>query len=161
MIGFSGEAIQQFIGRLPPLFVLGVLVCISLSALLIDRAIRRARRKALTALARSWQMHYTPRDIFQLAPRIAPLLPVPGAADVHVTDLIYGTEPAGHRYIFCAEYTVGVVRAKRRRRCVLSVLEPRHRTDGSEFSANRLAPEGLPLLEQYRSLGRETATDVV
>jgi hypothetical protein len=138
--------------RISPMLLLQVLAGITLVALLVQRIARMRRMRMLLALARHWRMQYTPRDIFNLASRIAPLLPAPGAADVCVSDLIYGTEPDGHRYILCAEFTVGVVRAKKRRRCVMSVLEPRQRTDGTGWSSHRVAAEDLKLIEQYRSL---------
>jgi hypothetical protein len=108
-------------------------------------------------------MNYTPRDTFNLAARIAPHLPVPGAADISVCDLIYGTEEAQHRYIFSAEYTVGIVRAKRRERCVMCVSEPRGRGGDLPPSASslRIARQDLPLMDQYRSLhGAEGAKPV-
>src|SRR4051812_15437068 len=117
--------------------------------------VRRRQQHALSELAKSWRMHYSPRDVFNLAPRVARHLPITGASDVHVRDLIYGTEPGGHRYIFSADYTAGVVRSKTRRRSVVSVLEPRGRSETSIWSTMALAPDNLPLIEQYQSLNKE------
>jgi hypothetical protein len=147
------ELLAMILPRVAPMLLLGVLIGITIAAALVHRLIHFNRQRRLLALARQWQMQYTPRDIFNLAPRIGALVPVPGAADVHVSDVIYGTETGGHRYIFCAEYTVGVVRAKKRRRSVISVLEPRQRTDGAMWTSSRLAMADVPLIDQYRSLG--------
>ena len=115
----------------------------------------------LMRLARDWHMHYSRRDVFDLAPRIAAHLPVSGAADVRVRDLIYGNEPGGHRYVFSAEFTVGVVRSKCRRQCVVSILEPRGRHDVPVWSSIQIAPEELPLIEQYQSLKPSEESQVV
>jgi hypothetical protein len=160
MNGRPDELLAFAIPRISPMLMLQVVVGVTLAAALLNRIARVMRRRALIGLARQWQMQYTPRDIFNLAARIGPVLPVPGAADVHVSDVIYGTEPGGHRYIFCAEYTTGVVRAKKRRRSVLSVLEPRQRTDGNGWTSTRTALSDLDLLEQYRSLGSPSAAEV-
>jgi hypothetical protein len=140
---------------LSPLLVLGILLAISLIAYAGSVIWRQRRRGQLARLAREWHMQYSPGDVFQLAGRVAPGLPVIGAADVRVHDVIYGSEPGGYRCIFSAEYTAGVVRSRSRRRCVVSILEPR--TSGSDEGAHpwsmfKIALPDLPLLEQYRSL---------
>jgi hypothetical protein len=112
----------------------------------------RQREKSLEELARQWQMHYSSRDVFNLAPRIASRMPVPGAADVRVRDLIYGNEQAGHRYIFCAHFSVGVIRSKSRREMVMTLLEPKDRNDASIWASLRFAPEDLPLVQQYEAM---------
>jgi hypothetical protein len=98
-------------------------------------------------------MHYTARDVFGLAPHIAHRLPVVGAADVRVSDLIYGSDQTGLQYIFCAEYTAGVIRSKSRRRCVVSVVEPKS-TGQIDWTTLHIAAVELPLVDQYRSLRR-------
>lgn len=135
-----------------PLLLMWVAAALTLGVYGAYGIVRRRRQRLIAALARQWQMHYSPNDVFNLAPRIASRLPVPGAADVRVRDLLYGTEPAGHRCIFCAEYTVGVVRSRKRRWSVLSVFEPRGRSDAPGWASLRIAPEDLPLVEQYESL---------
>ena len=143
--------------HVPPMFVLILALAVTLAAMVAGALLRRGKRAELLALARQWGMHYTPRDTFNLSSRVAPHLPVPGAADVLVCDLIYGTEAAGHRYIFCAEFTVGIIRAKKRRRCVCSVVEPRDHSDAAMWTGLRIAPTELPILEQYRNLHDEAA----
>ncbi len=150
------------------LFFLSIVV--TLVAVIVSHLLRRRERKVLYALAREWGMHYSAYDVFNLAPRVAAHLPVIGASDVLVRDLIYGMQPAGgHRYIFCAEYTAGVVRSKNRRRCVACVIENAicSRATSDEAAAAPTAGAGagtkgslllqvasadLPFLEQYRSL---------
>ncbi|HWP39762.1 MAG TPA: hypothetical protein VNL70_02465 [Tepidisphaeraceae bacterium] len=128
-----------------------IVTLLTLVALAMQAALNRRRRRALSALARQWQMHYSPADVLNLAPRVAAHLPTVGAADVVVRDLIYGTDPACYRYIFSVEYTTGLVRAKSRRRCVVCATEPRVRGEGA-WTSFRIAPADLSLLEQYRSL---------
>ncbi len=113
---------------------------------------RWIRRRALAKLAKEWRMHYSPRDVFNLAPRLASKLPVPGAADVRVVDMIYGTRHEGYCYIFTAEHTTGVVRSKSRRRCVVCVVEPRTPREAPIWSSLRIAPQDRSLLEQYLAL---------
>lgn len=139
---------------LTPLFLLGILLVISAAAHVGSVMWRQRRRSQLRRLAREWQMQYSPSDVFHLAGRVAPSLPVLGAADVRVHDVIYGSEPDGYRCIFSAEYTAGVVRSRSRRRCVVSILEPRNTPDeaGKEWSSLQVAPTDIRLIEQYRTL---------
>jgi hypothetical protein len=113
---------------------------------------RRRRRRALQELARSWQMHYSSRDLFQLAAQVASRLPEFGAADVTVLDVIYGNEADSHRYIFSAEYTLGVVQAKHRVVRVGGLRERKGSHGASGCSGLELADPSVPLLEQYRIL---------
>jgi hypothetical protein len=83
---------------------------------------------------------------------VAGRFPVPGAADVHVSDLIYGGDKHVYRYVFVAEFTIGVVRTKRRRVRVGAYTEPRERGEAADAGPVILAPDNLPLLEQYRRL---------
>lgn len=133
-------------------------VCITAAAGLTWRIVRRRQRQVLGDLAREWNMHYSSRDVFSLADRVAGRLPGVGAADVRVFDLIYGTGELGLQYIFCAEYTTGVVRSKSRRRNVVSVLEPKNTGGQVDWATLRIAPIDLPLVGQYRSLREPPVT---
>lgn len=137
---------------LSPLLILSLLLCFSGVAGLSYRLVRRKRRKMLGSLARQLDMHYSSNDVFQMAARVAPRLPMVGAANVRVFDLIYGSDQQGLHYVFSAEYTAGVVRAKSRRRCVVSVKEPRVSDGQPDWSSIKIAAEELPLEDQYRSL---------
>ena len=117
----------------------------------------RLRGRKLRALAGEWGLHYAPTDQFQLADRVAPQLPCPGAADVRVTDLIYGLKGERFRYIFTAEFTQGVVRTKHRSRRVVSMTESKDRSARDTLIPDlAVAPEELSLLDQYQSLGTKT-----
>jgi hypothetical protein len=139
---------------LTPAFLLGTLLAVSAAAYAGSVMWRQRRRSQLRRLAREWRMQYSPSDVFHLAGRVAPALPILGAADVRVHDVIYGSEPDGYRCIFSAEYTAGVVRSRSRRRCVVSILEPRTSPDdlGKEWSSFEVAPTDLRFIDQYRAL---------
>src|SRR6185295_16506316 len=96
-----------------PFEFLWIMIAVTSTALAADRLIRRRRRRALAELAREWRMHYSLRDVFHLSDRVAHRFPVPGAAALRVTALIYGIEGEFHRYIFSTEFTLGVVRSKK------------------------------------------------
>lgn len=139
-----------------PLVLLLVALTITLIAVAINAMLRRRRRRDIAELARAWNMHYSPWDMFNLAPRVASRLPIPGASDVAVRDLVYGTEPAGHRYIFLAEFTTGVVRGKRRRQCVVSLFEPRAAGEASVWKLAAEPDSTAQIAEQYQLLRKET-----
>jgi hypothetical protein len=100
-------------------------------------------------------MHFSAADRFRLAPRIAPRLPVPGAAAVRIVDLLYGIERENYRYVFAAEYTTGVLRTKTGIRRVATFCEPRDVSatpPASNAYELEFAPEGLGIIEQYKHL---------
>jgi hypothetical protein len=103
-------------------------------------------------------MRFTAEDPFQLTPRIAAHFPIPGAADVVVRDLVYGQEDAAgrFRYFFTIEYTLGVLRTKRRKIAVGMLVEA-GRPETNPFSGVTLAPGELSLQDQYQWLKREQA----
>ena len=135
---------------MPPLFLLALLIVATAVAVVADRVARRRAAAAYRRLAVAHEMHYSPGDPLRVTPRIAAALPVPGAAAVRVIDLLYRTDAAGHHYVFTAEYTVGVVNAKRRVRRAAAFDEPRG--VGDTPTPVRLAAEGGTLVQQYESL---------
>jgi hypothetical protein len=135
--------------------VLGLLAAISLVAAIVAASRRRTIRHALRALAIEWRMTYAQYDRLRIAQRIQGRLPVPGAAALTVRDVIYGTQANHHRAVFTIEFTVGVIRANKRVRRVGSLIEPRDPRKADD--AFQLAPEELPLLDQYRALDPRTA----
>jgi hypothetical protein len=138
---------------MPPPLLLLLLIAVTAAAFSISTLLRKAASAKLAALASTWQMRFTPEDRFQLTPRIAAHFPTPGAADVVLRNLIYGQEAAGsYRYFFTIEYTLGVVRTKRRRVAVGMLLETTRSADASPFSGVTLAPAELPLAQQYQWL---------
>jgi hypothetical protein len=143
---------------IPPILLLVVLAAATAAAATVASVRRRARSAALARLAGEWSMRFAPDDRFVLAPRVAAALPTPGAADVFVKDLIYAQEPSGaYRYYFTVEYTVGVLRTKRRRVAAGTIVESsRTSSDTGAYSPVALGPVELELLEQYHWL-RERA----
>ena len=144
---------------LTPAQFLAVMLLITAGAAVAQVVIRQRRVSQLRALAEEWRMHFSATDRFQLAPRVAPRLPVPGAAAVRVSDLLYGIERENYRYVFCTEYTTGVLRTKTGNRRVATFAEPRDGSGAAATACLRFAPESLPLVEQYRHLLRECANE--
>lgn len=125
---------------------------------MIDRAARHRRRASLRRLAVQWQMTYSPSDQLRVADKVIGKLPVPGAADVCVMDVIYGGQGEMYRYWFTAEYTTGTVRAKKRQVRVGTFSEPRDKNKAATGSgAVTFAPEDLEIVEQYLKLGSTPA----
>jgi hypothetical protein len=130
-------------------------------ALVIDHASRLRRRNELRELARRWQMHYSERDQLRLAARVAEQFPIPGVANLRISDIIYGRQNDVYRYIFTAQYTTGIVRTKHRPIRVASFVEPRDSLQPRCVVSIELAPADRPLMEQYRSLAPpDTVADV-
>jgi hypothetical protein len=138
----------------PVVLLLGVTGA-SIAAGIVSALRCKARSAKLAALAASWGMRFTMEDRFRLAPRVASGFPIAGVADVLVRDLIYRQEDVGFRYLFTVEYTVGILRTKRRRIGAGMVLEI---GAVEAFSVVTLAPGERTLFEQYRWLW-ETRSD--
>ncbi len=116
-------------------------------------AATKKRRRSLRGLATQWQMHFVPWDRLRLGERISGKIPVLGAADVRVMDLLFRTEGHRHRYVFTVEYGVGIIRGKRRRKRVAGFDEPVRRGSGSPVPYElelMIAPESMPMLDAYR-----------
>src|SRR4051812_21921360 len=116
-----------------PILLLLVLAAVTVAAVVVSTLRHKGRSAKLAALAPTWGMRFTAEDRFQLAPRVASGFPIAGAADVLVRDLIYQQEDAGFRYLFTVEYTLGVLRTKRRRTGAGMVVETG--VAGEAFSA--------------------------
>jgi hypothetical protein len=140
-----------------PLQFLFLIVAMTLVAAGVQWVQRQRQVRELRDLAAEWQLHYSASDCFRLAPRVAQALPVPGAAAVQVTDLIYGLEGRGYRYIFRTDYTIGVLRTKTGIRRIGTFCEAKDAPVGARIEL-LFAPEEKPLIEQYRYL-HSTARD--
>jgi hypothetical protein len=140
---------------------LGVLIGVTALAVLIEIVSARRRRIALRKLAAEWGMTYSPTDRLRLLARISGRFPVPGAADLDVTDVIYGSDGDQYRYVFSVRYTVGIIRGKRSisRVAGFSEARGRHPVFPGGASSVTLADEGLSLVDQYRSLDPKRARD--
>ncbi len=135
-----------------PFVFLMILVAGTVIALGVQIVLRRVRSGGLRQLAQAWGMHFTPGDRFRLRRRIVDRLSMPGAAGVHVQDVIYGTEGEKYRYYFTVEYTSGVLKRKIDHRNVCTTTEPKERQVGGRVSEIVTAPPYLPLVEQYEHL---------
>jgi hypothetical protein len=134
-----------------PGLTLAVLLVISLIALVFE-AIRRGRRaERVRGLARRWGMNFGRRDTLRLTTRVARVFPVPGAAALEIFHVIYGVEGDRYRYIFTAQFTLGVIGPKSRHTRVATFSEPRDRRQVDEVQLALGDPE-LPLLAQYEAL---------
>ncbi|MBC8107822.1 MAG: hypothetical protein H7Z14_14635 [Anaerolineae bacterium] len=138
-----------------PLQFLAIAIALTAGGRLLHVIFRNRRRQALQALARDWRMHYSMHDRFEISDRLAENFPLPGAAEIRAVDLIYGTEGEFYRFIFTAEYTAGVVRAKHRLRRVVTFREPKGQSSSAHWSRLILAPEELEPFDQYRRLHEE------
>lgn len=133
-----------------PAQYLFLVVCILVTLVIVEARRVRRRRRMLRGLARQWQMHFARGDRLRLAARIVERLPVPGAANVRVRNLLYSTDGNVHKYLFTIEYGVGVVRAKTGRWRVGGFVEPVSRGQcPTRDCALHLAPQGLSLEKSY------------
>jgi hypothetical protein len=97
-------------------------------------------------------MNYHPADQLRIVGKVLSRLPVAGAANVRVMDLIYGSDPEQYRYVFSVEYTLGVTGLKRRAVRVASLTEPRGRAAADVGALTlTLAPSEGRLIDQYCS----------
>lgn len=135
----------------PTDFLLAMLA-LCLAAAISQGLLRLVYTKPIRKLAREWGMHYSSKDRLRLSDRVAERLPFPGAADVRVMDLLYATESGRHRYLFTAEYGRGVIGPKTRVRRAVGLNEPMHRGESPAPVQLMLAPEDLPIVEQYQLL---------
>ena len=135
-----------------PLVFLMALVGITLGAWGAQKVVDSRRHGKLAKLARAWEMQFVAEDRLMIGPRIAPHLPIVGAADVVVSDLMYATEKGRRRYLFTCEFGVGVVSARRRQRRVVGFAEG---VSGEEISRVVIGPEDRALAEQYGAVHDE------
>ena len=143
-----------------PSDALALLAAGTAAAYAVELVRRRRVRRKVRGLATEWRMTYGRTDTLRLTPKVARAFPVPGAARVRVSHVIYGRDPADpgrYRYVFTAEYTAGVVQVKRRFVRVGTWSEPRDRARGGPPGPVVLAPADLPLIEQYRRLAPDAA----
>ncbi len=118
---------------------------------------RYQERQLLRKLAREVGMNFAPGDRFRLTGRVRDRFPVPGAANLRVGDVLYGSSGQRHRYLFTVHYTQGVLRTKHRCRRVGGVIESSDRR--SEAIAFLLAADQPNILDQYRSLNSAMAEE--
>jgi hypothetical protein len=132
--------------------LLSTLVAISLIAVAVQSSRRRKMRHALRALASEWRMTYASHDRLRISEKIHNQLPIPGAAALSVCDVVYGAQAGELRCVFTVEFTIGVIRRNSRVRRVGSLIESRDPGNAAAAGVFNLAPDEVPLIEQYRSL---------
>ena len=135
-----------------PVALLIVAIWLTGVAWAVDLVARRRRAQRLRRLAAEWGMTYNPLDRLQLARRAGPHFPVIGAADLRVSDVIYGSDKGRYRYVFTAAYTVGTTGPKRRLVRAATFTEPRGRDTSASAGPVVLAPGEGSLVDQYRRL---------
>ena len=135
-----------------PLDVLAFSVGATAVAVAAESVAARRRRRTLRQLAADWRMTYSRFDSLRLTPKVARNFPIPGAADLLVSDVIYGIEHERYRYVFRAEFTVGTVRRRKRLSRVGTFSEPRDRQRPQGNAPVVLAPDEGKLVDQYRHL---------
>jgi hypothetical protein len=140
-----------------------VLILTVLAAVVTHSALRSfLQRRQLRALARQWNMHFSPGDRLRLARRAARNFPIPGAASIRVRNLIFRTEESRHQYLFTVDYTVGIIRGKVGRSSVAGFEEPV--TRGSRTSHATpvlfLAPRNLSFPAAYQHVLEHLAQEI-
>ena len=135
-----------------PLDVLAFTVCATAVAVAAEAVAARRRRKVLRRLAAEWRMTYSRFDSLRLTPKVVRNFPIPGAANLRISDVIYGIDHERYRYVFRAELTTGTVRRKKRGVRVATFSEPRDRQRAQATATVALAPATGGLVEQYRHL---------
>lgn len=137
---------------IPPLLLLTLLAALTAVAWAVNALAERRRIRTLCDLAGRWQMRFVREDVFQLGRRLGACIPVPGAADVRVMDVVYGTEGAAHRYILTLEYTLGAVGRHRREARAATFQDSAEPSSANHAPDLKLADPALPLVKQYESL---------
>ncbi len=138
----------------PTLLLIGslLLTLLPLAAALVARRRHLGRLRRL-AEGHGWEL--TPRPEPDLARRLVPHLPAPGAAQVRVLDvLLTGASDAGRHGVARVEYVLGSVRHRRDNTRVLGFSQA---PDGT-LSNVTIAAADRPWLEQYASLIEPAST---
>lgn len=135
-----------------PYQFLVVTLLITAGALAAQFRGRRRQAAELRDLGARHGMHYSRLDRFALAPRVAQHFPVPGAADVRVSDLLYRSDETAHYYVFTVDYTRGVLGTKSRHRAVARMTEAKQPAGRQPPPTLVLGPAGRPTPDQYRDL---------
>jgi hypothetical protein len=133
---------------LTPWFVLAIIASLLAAVWLFDRLHSRRRRRRLGKLAAEHRWRFNATDRFDLAARIVPHVPVPGAGDIHVRDLMYRLEGDTYRYVFTTLCTAGTITGPDRVRLVILAGE----TAGGSLRMDGVADAHLSTIEQYAAL---------
>jgi len=130
-----------------------ILIAMTTIAAVAETVVVHSRRCKLRDLGKKWEMHFAAGDQLRLADRLAGKLPILGAANICVMDLLFSTDQNVHRYIFTVEFGVGVIRGKRRRWRVGGFQEPVSRGATATPDCHlSLAPRDLPISAAYQNV---------
>jgi hypothetical protein len=134
-----------------PGLLLATLLVITLIVVIVEGARHARQAERVRKLARQWGMNFGRRDTLRLTARVARAFPIPGASALRILHVVYGAQGDRYRYIFTAQYTVGVIGAKSRQSRVATLSEPRDRRR-QEDALLEMTESDAPLLEQYEVL---------
>lgn len=124
-----------------------LLTLLPLATALVMRR-RHVRRLRRLAEGHGWQLVSTAEP--ELARRLVPHLPAPGAAEVRVLDVLATSGAGAERdAVARVEYVLGSVRHRRDNTRVLRFHQD---ADGTPSDVTMAAPADRPWLEQYASL---------
>lgn len=121
-----------------------LLVGLLAGAMSVTATLRLLNARKIYAIARRLGLQFSRPDRFVLARRVAPLLPIPGAAEVVVRDVAYATTDAGLLCVMTASFTIGTVSHRQQFHRVCAALDP----GGKELRHFRML-EGKPSPEHY------------
>ncbi len=112
-----------------PQAFLAVVVSVSVVAAIGWASVNLHRGRGISAVAQDFDLQYTVLDRFDLSRRVAPLVPVIGAADVHAQHVCYGLRSLGSDqgeqrvYIMTVAYTIGTLTRPLHRSGVIAARE--------------------------------------
>lgn len=129
---------------LSPTAFLLMLLSLLAACLTITWLAKYLRASAFCAKSRELGLQFSHPDRFLLGARVARMLPVPGAAEVTVSDVAYAKIDQGLLCVMTASFTIGTVGHRRMIRRVCAALDP---GGGTLKHFNML--EGKPTTELY------------
>ncbi len=135
-----------------PAFFLSLMAGLTALVMGVHALRRRSRKSALRLLAQQHQMRFAQRDLFRLARRFEQQLPIAGAFDLRVADLIYGRRDARHLCVFTVEYTLADAIHGRRRAGVFCLSETSEHASMTSIAGLITADAELPIAAQYGQL---------
>jgi hypothetical protein len=130
-----------------PQVFLGLIALLSVGSAVVWGMIKLAQGRGIAAVARQFDLRYTVLDRFDLSRRVAPLVPVIGAADVHAQHVCYGLRPLGpdqseqRVYVITVAYTIGTLSRPLQRSGVIAARE-HPQTGRLSLAIPRLFPSG-------------------
>lgn len=134
-----------------PFDFLYLLLAFSAAAAAMKWFLSRLQARRLRRLAHQWNMHFVPDDRFKIAQQVCRQIPLVGATDLRIRNLMFRTDAGCRDYLFTCDFVSGVLFSQRRRRLVAALHEPDAAVP-AQFHAAQFAPQNVGVLEQYRRL---------